>query len=66
MLADVVGIEGVVVGEQHHRIGLGDLIWRRLDARHHRVDDGGLGDVRISRPYVRPHALQQLCDADGR
>jgi hypothetical protein len=56
VLADVGGREDVVLGEQHHDVGGGDLLGRGVDAGHRRVDDGSLGHQRVGGPDLGSHA----------
>lgn len=41
---DVSSREGIMVGEQHHDVGCGDLLGRGLDPGYRRADKGGFGD----------------------
>jgi hypothetical protein len=62
VLADLDYVKDVVVGEQDHRIGVGEFLRCRLDACHDGVHLAGLDDMRVGGPHVRSHAPQQLRD----
>jgi hypothetical protein len=56
VLADVGGREDVVLGEQYHDVGGGDLLGSGVDAGHGRIDNGRLGNQRVCGPDFRSHA----------
>ena len=60
--AYVLEVEAVVVSEEHHGIGRGDLLWSGVDANYSGIDDLRLDDVWVGSAHLRPQCEQPVGD----